>query len=130
MLIFFVTPAWLVARGDVFSGLRVNGANMPLARQRLSRVLVGAEMALSVILLVEAVLLMRSVVSFESASLGFARENIYTSNGSVPRQYQGEGARRIAFYDNLQLRLSSLPGITNAAVASTLPPYGLGSGRG
>ena len=91
-LIFAVSPARVVARGDVFSGLRVNGTNILPARQRLSRVLVGAEMALSVILLVGAVLLMRSVVSFESASLGFARENIFTSNGSLPRYYQRDAA--------------------------------------
>ena len=125
-LIFAITPAWVISRGDVFSGLRVNGANITPARQRLSRVLVGSEVALSVILLAGAVLLMRSVVSFESASLGFAREHVFAATGSLPHQYESKTARRIEFYNNLEQKLSSLPGITNAAIASTLPPYGLG----
>lgn len=127
-LIFAAAPAWIISRGDVFAGLRVHSGNNAPARQRISRVLVGAEMALSVMLLASAVLLMRSVVSFESAPLGFARENIFLSNGSLPSQYYDKAARRVAFYDKLEKKLRSLPGIKNAAIASTLPPYGLGLG--
>jgi putative ABC transport system permease protein len=125
-LIFAVAHAWIVSRGDLFSALRVNAGNIAPARQHLSRMLVGAEMALSVTLLAGAVLLIRSVMGFASAPLGFARENIFVSNGSLPRQYHEKSARRVAFYKNLQQRLGSLPGITNVAVASTLPPHGLG----
>ncbi|HZS53292.1 MAG TPA: ABC transporter permease [Bryobacteraceae bacterium] len=127
-VIFAITPAWAVLRSDVFSGLRVSGANIAPARQRLARLLIGAEMALSVILLVGAVLLMRSVVSFESAPLGFAHDNIFAANGSLPHGYYDKETRRVAFYESLQQQLSDLPGITNAAIASTLPPYGLGLG--
>ncbi|MBV8811321.1 MAG: ABC transporter permease, partial [Acidobacteriaceae bacterium] len=127
-LIFAVTPAWVISRGDVFSALRVSGGNIGPARQRLTRMLVGLEMALSVILLVGAVLLMRSVVGFESASLGYARENIFVANGTLPRGSYDTPVRRVTFYDKLQQQLGSLPGVTNATIASTLPPYGLGLG--
>jgi predicted permease len=127
-LIFAVAPAWLISRGDVFSGLRVNSVQIAPARQRISRVLVGAQMALSVMLLASAVLLMRSVVSFESVPLGFAKEDIFLSNGSLHSQYYDNAARRAAFYDKLEQELRSLPGMQNAAIASTLPPYGLGLG--
>ena len=127
-LVFAVAPAWGISRGDVFSGLRVNFANVAPARQRISRALVCAEMALSVALLATAVLLMRSVVSFESAPLGFARDNIFVSNGSLPSQYHDSATRRVAFYDKLEQKLRRLPGIRNAAIASSLPPYGLGLG--
>ena len=127
-IVFAITPAWVISRGDVFSGLRVNAGNIGPGRQRLSRLLVGAEMALSVMLLITAVLLMRSVVSFESAPLGFARANIFVANGSLPRRYYNNASRKIAFYEKLQQKLSGLPGITSAGIASTLPPYGLGLG--
>jgi predicted permease len=127
-LVFTVAPAWAISHGDMQTGLRVTAGNTAPARQRLSRVLIGAEMALSVVLLVGAGLLMRSVLSFASAPLGFARENIFASNGSLPREYQEKTARRITFYDQLQQKLSSFPGVTGAAIASTLPPYGLGLG--
>ena len=85
-------------------------------------------MALSVVLLAGAGLLMRSVLAFESAPLGFARENIFTSNGSLPGGQYEKPDRRTAFYDRLQQKLARLPGVTAAAIASTLPPYGLGLG--
>ena len=70
--------------------------------------------------------LTRSSQRFASAPLGFAHHNIFTSNGALPQDYERSEARRLAFYDRLQQKLASLPGVTHAAVASTLPPYGLG----
>lgn len=127
-LFFAIAPAWAISRGDVFSGLRINAGNMAAPRQRISRILVTTEMALSVVLLAGAILLMRSVVSFQSAPLGFARQNIFASNGSLPRQYNEQSARQVVFYDKLEQKLRGLPGITNATIASTVPPYGLGLG--
>ena len=68
---------------------------------------------------------MQSVLRFQSAALGFARENILASNGSLPASYDDQLARRIRFYEQLQQKLATLPGVTRAAIASTLPPYGL-----
>jgi putative ABC transport system permease protein len=127
-LIFAVAPAWAISRGDLDAGLRVTVGNTAPTRQRLARMLVGAEMALSVLLLAGAGLLMRSVLSFQSAPLGFSRENILASNGSLPQGSYEKPARRIAFYNQLQQQLASLPGVKSATIASTLPPYGLGLG--
>jgi len=127
-LFFAIAPAWVISRGDVFSSLRINAGNIAPPRQRISRILVTAEMALSVVLLAGAVLFMRSVLSFQSAPLGFARQNIFASNGSLQRQYHEQSASKVVFYGKLEEKLRSLPGITNVAIASTLPPYGLGLG--
>ncbi len=127
-LIFAVAPTWAITGRDVHAGLRVTRGDMAPSRQRLSRMLVAAEMAFSVILLGGAGLFMRSVLNFESAPLGFARENIYASNGSLPPGYYEAPARIIEFYKNLQQTLESRPGITSATIASTLPPYDLGLG--
>ncbi|MBV9610894.1 MAG: ABC transporter permease, partial [Acidobacteriaceae bacterium] len=123
---FAIAPAWVISRGDVFSGLRINAASMAAPRQHISRILVTAEMALSVVLLAGAILLMRSVVSFQSAPLGFARQNIFTANGSLPQQYNDQSAHKVVFYDKLEQKLRSLPGIANAAIASALAPRELG----
>ncbi len=127
-LIFAVAPAWVMSRGDLHAGLRVTVGNIAPARQRLSRILVAAQMALSVVLLAGAGLMMRSVLRFESAPLGFARNKIFVSNGSLPDRYKDQVGLRIAFYNRLHQKLASLPGVTCAAVASTLPPEGLGLG--
>jgi putative ABC transport system permease protein len=127
-VIFAVVPAWAISRGDSYAALRVTAGNMAPGRQRMARILVGAQMALSVILLAAAGLLIQSVLRFQSADIGFARAHIWASNGSLPAGYDDQPARRIRFYEELQQKLASLPGVTSATVASTLPPYGLGLG--
>ena len=125
-VIFAVAPAWAISRGDLYAGLRVTGGNLAPRRQLLAQTLVGGQMALSVLLLAAAGLLIESMLHLQSASLGFARENILASNGSLPAGYDDQPLRRIRFYEQLQQKLASLPGVTSATLASTLPPYGLG----
>ena len=120
-VIFAVFPAWAISRGDLYAGVRGTAGSMAPRRQRLARMLVGSQMALSVVLLAAAGLLMQSVLRFQSADLGFARENILVSNGSLPTGYNDQPARRSRFYEQAQQKLAVLPGVTNAAIASTLP---------
>jgi putative ABC transport system permease protein len=125
-VVFGIVPGLTLSRGNVQAGLRATGPGAAPGSQRLSRLLVAAEMALSVILLASASLLLRSVLSFGSAPLGFAVDGVVAANGSLPPQRYPEAERKAAFYDQLQRRLAGLPGIASAALASTLPPYGLG----
>jgi putative ABC transport system permease protein len=124
--VFALAPSWAISREDINAVLRANGVSATSTRQRLSRFLVSAEVALSVILLAGAGLLMRSVIGFGSAPLGFSPDSVLTANGSLPQSHHRDAARKAAFYDELQRKLGSLPGVQSAAVASTLPPYGLG----
>jgi predicted permease len=123
-----LAPVWAISRGDVFTALRTAAGSIAPARQRVSRMMVVAETALSVALLAGAGLLMRSLLAFESAPLGFAQHEILTSTGSLPVNYADEPARRIGFFRRLDQQLGAIPGVTAAAIASSLPPYGLGLG--
>lgn len=125
-VIFALAPSWAISREDVNAALRGTGANSRPSRQRLSRLLVSAEMALSVILLAGAGLLMRSVIGFGSAPLGFSPDRVLIASGSLPQPYFRDIGRKVAFYDELQRKLGTLPGVEGAVAASTLPPYGLG----
>jgi predicted permease len=126
-LLFALTPAWAIAREDVVAALRSTASTTAApGRQRLSFLLVSVQMALSVILLTGAGLLMRSVIGFSSAPLGFTPDQVATASGSLPQSHYAEADRRAAFYRQLQTKLNTLPGIEGAALASTLPPYGLG----
>ncbi|HEY3840835.1 MAG TPA: ABC transporter permease, partial [Bryobacteraceae bacterium] len=124
-LLFGVIPAWRAGRGNVQDKLRSGGVSEAPARQRLMRLLVGVEMALSVILLAGAGLLMRSVLSFGSAPLGFEPEGVMAAKVELPREHYPDDAARATFFNRLRERLGTGPGI-EAAVASTLPPYELG----
>jgi putative ABC transport system permease protein len=126
ILFFTVLPAWKAMKTEIYDSLRTSGQNAMPGSQRLSRFLVAAEMALSVVLLASASLLMRSVLNFGSAPLGFAVENITVASGTLPQQRFREEARKAAFYEELREKLDSARGIRSAAIASNLPPFDLG----
>jgi putative ABC transport system permease protein len=126
VLFFAVVPAWTASKADIYNALRTGGQNAMPGSPRLSRFLVAAEMALSAVLLVGASLLMRSVLNFESAPLGFAVENVTVASGTLPEQRFRDNARKFIFYEELRERLGNVRGIKSAAIASNLPPFDLG----
>jgi putative ABC transport system permease protein len=126
LLFFGVVPAWAASKVSIYNGLRASGQNALPGGQRLSRMLVAAEMALSVVLLSGASLLMRSVLNFGSAPLGFAVKNVTVASGTLPEHHFPDNARKLAFFDTLRERLGNERAIRSATIASSLPPYGLG----
>jgi putative ABC transport system permease protein len=126
--VFAIGSVWVITRGDIYSRLRVSGANISPFSERLSQLLVATEMGLAVILLAQAGLLMRSVLGVEATPRGFAKDNILAGSGSLPSNYYENAVLRAAFFERLHQQLTSTPGIQNVAIASTLPPYGLGLG--
>jgi predicted permease len=98
------------------SGLRIG---------RLSRILVVSEIALSAGLLVGAGLMVKSMTRIQTLDWGFAQAEVFTARvGLFPTDYP-EVSDRIAFFEQLQTRLSELPGVRGAALTTSLP--GLGS---
>jgi len=108
------------------NALRTGGQNAMPGGPRRSRFLIAAEIALSAVLLVGASLLMRSVLNFGSAPLGFAVENVTVASGTLPEQRFRDNARKFIFYEELRERLGNVRGIKSAAIASNLPPFDLG----
>ena len=119
-------PALQASRSDIgeilkdesrgASGLRVG---------RLSRALVMFEIALSCGLLVAAGLMIKSVVKLRTIDTGFTTTNIFTARVGFPAPYTDTAAQR-RFYDDLQLRLKSIPGVVEASLSSDLPGVGIG----
>jgi predicted permease len=128
-LIFGIAPAWSGSRGDVNDGLRAAGRGaIAGGNRRLTRVLIASEIALSLILLSGAGLLMRSVLKFGAANLGFDPDHVLVMNSRLPALQRYAGApEKVRFYDDLEARLSALPGVEGATIAGNVPPYGAGS---
>lgn len=126
VLFFGAIPAWMAARTDVYLGLRCNGQILTKNSQRWSRALVAAETALSVILLTGACLLMRSVLNFGAAPLGFATSGVTVANGILPQKEFPDRSSRAAFYVELRGRIDATPELKMATIASNLAPYGQG----
>ncbi|HEX6966671.1 MAG TPA: ABC transporter permease [Gemmatimonadaceae bacterium] len=93
---------------------------------RVRSVLVAGEMMLSVVLLVGAGLLVRSLIERQRADLGFAAGGLITARMTLPKGHYSSTANRIAFADELLARARSLPGVTGATFAMSAPPqYGV-----
>lgn len=115
-----VVQAW---RADVPAGLKAGGRGDTGTRStaRLRRVLVVAELGLSVFLVVGAGLVSRSFVETLRTDLGFDPDGLVAVQlFSWDRGYE-EPERRLAFFDALTERLRGLPGVRSVGRTSNLP---------
>jgi len=124
-VLFGLAPALAASRADLASVLRGSGegqAPRPGMLRFSSRgLLVIGQVALSVVLLIGAALLTESVYRLSRVNPGFDSHHLLTMNISpLPTHYDTD-RKKEAFYQQLIERLQSLPGVRNAAVATTLP---------
>jgi predicted permease len=112
-------PAIASTRGDLTSDLKVSGANAAHAasRSRLGNLLLGAQIAISVIVLVAAGLPLHSLFNLETYDLGFDADHVLAVTLS------GKAASP-AFYDELLDRAKYLPGVEAAAYSALTPLSG------
>jgi putative ABC transport system permease protein len=122
-IIFGLAPAWHASKLDLNVALKEGGRSaLAGSRQhRLSNLLVIAEVAMALVLLVGAGLLMRSFVRLLDVNPGFAAENALTFQLGLPNSAYGQPQQRIAFYHQLEERLKALPDVTAVGLATRLP---------
>ncbi len=93
---------------------------------KLSKYLVGIEVALTAILLIGAGLLLKSFAELRSVRLGCATKNALTMSLTLPdNRYKNPGAKR-HLLDALLDKVRALPGVEAAGLVSTLPGAGYG----
>ncbi|HEX8360795.1 MAG TPA: ABC transporter permease [Longimicrobium sp.] len=106
-------------RTDLAGVLR--GTSQPGGRGRGARVLVAAEAALAVVLLVGAGLLAGSLARMSRVDLGFRTEQLLTVRiPHVPEGY-GTAARSAAFAEQVMERVRETPGVVSVAAVSSIP---------
>jgi putative ABC transport system permease protein len=122
-----VIPAWRSSSTDLNAVLKDESrGTSSLQIGRLSRWLVIGEVAMSVALLVASGLMVKSVVRLDRMELPFPTEDVFTARiGTFDARFPDAAARR-RFWEDVEARVASLPGVRSAGVGATLP--GLGSG--
>jgi predicted permease len=119
---FGVIPALRIASDRDLSGLREGSRGGAGARtERLRSILVAAEVAASVVLLVSAGLLIRALWRVQSVDPGFRTANIVAIQTPLPITKYGSVARRVDFYSRILAEVRTLPGVKSAAYISFLP---------
>jgi len=121
-MLFGALPALRTTRVDVNSALR-DGARSGDSRSRggARSALVIGEVAMSVVLMVAAMLLIRSYRAYTTTNLGFDQTGILTTRISLPGFKYDTSAKRIAFFEQLQARIRALPGVTVVGSAGGIP---------
>ncbi len=124
---FGLAPALAASRPDLAVVLRGSGEGTnSAAKNRITGLstrgmLVVGQVALSMILLIGATLLIKSLARLYRVDIGFQSGNLLTLNMSLsPTRYDTE-QRRASFYEQLVQRTESLPGVRNATMTLTVP---------
>lgn len=90
----------------------------------LRKILLGAEVAFTVVLLVCAGLLLKSFYQLRSVKVGFDASNVLTMQVSLPDLRYAKPAQKVAFYRGLMERVGRLPGVESAGLVNMLPAGG------
>jgi putative ABC transport system permease protein len=88
-------------------------------RTRGGQVLAAAEIALSLMLLVAATLLVRSLWNIQQVDRGFRADHLLTMQVWLPPEQYGDASKVSAFHREMLRRVGSLPGVRAAAIANT-----------
>jgi putative ABC transport system permease protein len=117
-LFFGLAPALQSSRLDLNEVLKEGGRNASAtASHRLRSAMVVSEIALAVVLLVGAGLMMKSLFRLLQTNIGFKTENLLTMGLILPPSKYTDQNQLINFSDQIQERVRSLPGVSNAGTA-------------
>jgi len=129
-ILFGLVPALNASRAEVNDGLKEGGARAGTRGGRLRGVLVVAETAMAVVILVGAGLMITTVARLAGVDPGLNPKNLLTMDIALPQpDFYGE-PRRTHFCQDVAERVGSVPGVRTASAVSHLPIVGGAAGRG
>jgi putative ABC transport system permease protein len=130
-IVFGLAPALRASKLDLNQGLKQTGGRSGAGRSdsRLRSILVIAETALALVLLVCAQLMIQTFLRLKAVDPGFRAENVITARTPLPPRY-ADVSRRIAFFHQVLERVTKLPGVISAGYVTALPLTMKGGTRG
>ena len=122
-IVFGLAPAWQTLRLDLSSALKEGGrgAVVETRQRRLSSLLVIAEMAMAMVLLIGAGLLLRSFARLLDVKPGFTTENLLTMQVGLPNTSYQQPQKRVQFFQQLEATLKAAPEVSDVGVVTRLP---------
>jgi len=123
-LLLGLAPALMGTRLNLNNALKQGGRSGTSAgpSQRVRNVLVATEMAMSLMLLVGACLLVRSVARLEHQSLGIRNDHLLKGHIYLPGVRYLDAGAITRFCDDFATRVRALPGVIEATVTTVYPP--------
>jgi len=118
-----IYPALQSSRADLVDGLKEGGRGTSGSahQQRFRKILVGAQVALSVTLLAGAALLITSFVKLSRQNIGFRPEQLWIGLVTLPQAPYPDQPTRQRFVEQTLAALRTVPGLQSATISGDIP---------
>ena len=125
-LLMGIYPALQGSHADLVDALKEGGrgSSGSMHQQRFRKILVGAQVALSVTLLAGAALLITSFVRLTQQNVGFRSQNLWTGAITLPVSQYADAASRQRFAEQTLDALRDVPGLESATISGDIPLAG------
>lgn len=125
-ILFGLAPAVQATRSNVGDVLKSSGDRLTVGRrqQKMQSFLVCGEITLSLVLIIAAGLMVKTLWKLDQVKVGFVPRHVLSARINLNSSNCRNPGKCFVFYDELLSRIHSLPGITNAAVVNGLPLSG------
>ena len=123
-VVFGISPAVTSTRINLADALKSGGRSSTagVARRRLRALLVVGEVALTLMLMIGAGLLVRSIVRLQSQEIGMRTDHLIRAHMYVPPARYRNSELLTRFVDGYADRVRELPGVREATITSFVPP--------
>ena len=125
-LLMGIYPALQGSHADLVDGLKEGGRGTSgsVRQQRFRKILVGAQVALSVTLLTGAALLITSFIRLSQQNIGFRSQSLWTGAITLPTSQYPDPPSRQRFVEQTIHELRSVPGLESATISGDIPLVG------
>ncbi len=120
-LVFGLVPAFASTPGDLTSSLKDRSTTASRSRHRLRQGLIVLEVATSMVLLVGAGLMLRSMAGLTRVHPGFDTDNVLSFHFALPVWAYRSQENRSRFFRELDDRIAELPGVVAVGGVNPLP---------
>jgi predicted permease len=131
-LIFGAAPAWVTSRVKVNDALKsgTRGSTGDRSQNRFRQVLIAGQFALALVLLSGAVFFVRGLDQLISRDGGWNPAPMLRGILSMPSGRYPDAEHQMRFYEQVQERVSALPGVAAVSISHEVPAFYFPSGRG
>jgi putative ABC transport system permease protein len=119
-------PAWSMTKRDINEALKqgLGRTDAESGSSKTRSALVVIEVALSLVLLIGAGLMIRSLWKLQTIDPGFDERNVLTLNVQINKKQFADPTQEAQFFDQVLQRVRSLPGVESAGAVDNLPLVG------
>jgi putative ABC transport system permease protein len=121
-----ILPALRLSAQSTTAALSTAARGSSGRHDRIRRVIVTAEVAVSLVLICGSILLFKSLLRLQQVDVGVRMPNVITASVDIARDTYPTPDRAIAFYEQLMNEVRAIPGVTAASLAGDLPLEGTG----